>query len=298
MAETTYVLGDIAELTVTFKVGSTLTDPTTVSAVVRKPDGSTTTYSVPTIVHTSTGVFYVDVTTDQVGEWGFKWVGTGAAADVGQGVFYVAPDVTADSQVYALIPAVKSMLDLDGVSFADVDVAKAINAAARVIEKTCRRRFWADDNDQDRYYSAGSQTCLEIDDLISLTTLKTDPNGDGTFGTTWTVDTDFFLAPFNAAADGVPYTQIVTAPRGRYLFPVMWPKAVKVTGTFGWETVPDEVTEAMLMLAPRFAKRAREAPFGVLGLGTGGVILARITKTDPDVYTLLAPLMRHRIAVA
>jgi len=296
LAETTYVLGDIAEITVSFKVNGVATDPDTVSAVVKKPDGTTATSTTPTVVKTGTGTYYLDITTDQVGEWGFKWVGTGAAADVGQGVFYVAPDVTAATRDYAYIASVKSMLELDGVSFADVDIVRAIGAASRVIEKTCRRKFWADTVDEDRYYSPSDQQAQEIDDLISLTALATDPTGDGSFATSWAT-TDYVLEPLNAAADGLPYTRICAHPRGRYLFPVSYPKSVKVTGKFGWSAVPSEVTEAMLILAPRLAKRAREAPFGIIG-GDSGVIVAKITKTDPDVYTLLAPLVRHRVAVA
>jgi hypothetical protein len=94
MERTAYDLGDIAVLSVLFKVAGVATDPTTVSATVRAPDGTTTVHPQSDLVHDGVGAFHLDVTADQAGDWTYKFVGTGAAADVSTGLFSVIPDPT------------------------------------------------------------------------------------------------------------------------------------------------------------------------------------------------------------
>jgi hypothetical protein len=67
---------------------------------------------------------------------------------------------------------------------------------------------------------------------------------------------------------------------------------VKVVGKFGWSAPPEAVKVATTMLAARYVKRTREAPFGVAGFDATGATV-RISATDPDVQQLLAPLARR-----
>jgi hypothetical protein len=69
------------------------------------------------------------------------------------------------------------------------------------------------------------------------------------------------------------------------------PSSVAVTGQFGWPAVPAQVIEATTILATRLLRRAREAPFGVVGLGIDGAAV-RISRFDPDVGFLLDPLVK------
>jgi len=72
-------IGDIVTLTGTFKVGSTLTDPTTVTLRVQLPDGTVVEYTYPaTVSKTSTGIFYKDYTVTQAGLHTYWFIGTGA----------------------------------------------------------------------------------------------------------------------------------------------------------------------------------------------------------------------------
>lgn len=77
-----YDIGDTKTLTVNFKVGSTLTDPTTVALSVTDPSGNTDTYTYAggAITRSSTGVFTKDITVDESGEWIATYTGTGACA--------------------------------------------------------------------------------------------------------------------------------------------------------------------------------------------------------------------------
>lgn len=191
---------------------------------------------------------------------------------------------------YATSTELKKTLELTGESFADDDVALALTAASRAIDRTAKRRFWHDsDATKIRYYSPASATRLDIDDLVTLTELATG-GGDNTFTTVWTVNVDFILEPLNGTADGLPYRVIRSL--GKSLPTV--PRSVRVTGKFGWPAVPDEVKQATIVLASKLMRRAREAPFGVLAFAEGGEV-ARIARTDPDVAMLIGPFLRRLV---
>jgi len=74
-----------------FRVGTTLTDPTTITLVITDPSGNadTYTYGAAQITKESTGIFYKDIVVDEAGEWQTRFVGTGAAAAVVQSRFAV-----------------------------------------------------------------------------------------------------------------------------------------------------------------------------------------------------------------
>ena len=92
-----YDLGDTRRLSAIFKVlgnSPQETDPTTLKFFMREPDGTVTTYVEGTdaeLVKNSTGNFHVDWLTAKVGKHYFRWVGTGAAAEVDTGEFEILP---------------------------------------------------------------------------------------------------------------------------------------------------------------------------------------------------------------
>lgn len=179
------------------------------------------------------------------------------------------------------------------VSTFDTDITTACSAASKGIDQACNRRFWADaDTAQVRYYSPPSSRVLAIDDLITLTSLLTDLDGDGTFETTLTNNTDFVLEPLNAAAEtpARPYNRVRLHPRSSAYWP-RYPRSVKVTGKFGWAAVPDEIVRATTILATKLFKR-QEAPFGIVTAGVDDVTAMRIATSDPDVRFLIGPYVR------
>jgi hypothetical protein len=187
---------------------------------------------------------------------------------------------------YITVTEFKATAELIGFSFADNDIAPAISAASRGIDEYCGRRFYPDaDTTAVRYYSPTRPRTLNIDDLIALGTVQADIDADGTFETTWILNRDYLLEPLNAAADAKPYEWIRVHPASNQRFPV-WPRSIKVTGQFGWTAVPPTVKEATTIMATRLLRRARDAPFGVVGLGIDQTAI-RIGRTDPDVGFLL-----------
>jgi hypothetical protein len=195
------------------------------------------------------------------------------------------------SNSYIELEELKSSTELTSTSFADQDLQNAIVSASRAVDFYTGRRFWPDLVDQTRYFTGNGTDRVDIDDLIILTSLSTDPSDDGTYEYAWTTGIDYVLEPRNALLDGYPYTSIRRLLGGNYPWP-SYNDSVKVVGKFGWSAPPEAVKVATTMLAARYVKRTREAPFGVAGFDATGATV-RISATDPDVQQLLAPLARR-----
>lgn len=143
---------------------------------------------------------------------------------------------------------------------------------------------------------------LNIDPLVSVTSLAVDRDGDGVFEEPWTLNTDYQLrigpASYNLNATGIlrPYRQVVVVQAGK-LFPFVYPFAhfdrVQVTGTWGWFAVPAEVAQATFLLAADLFKM-KDAPFGVAGVTDYGV--TRI-QANPWLIELLRPYKNTKRAV-
>lgn len=88
-----YVQGELVRVWGRFKnFQGALTDPTTISILVRtpEPNGATTTYTFAggQVLKLETGVYYYDVdTSSKSGVWSYRVVGTGALQAAGQGQF-------------------------------------------------------------------------------------------------------------------------------------------------------------------------------------------------------------------
>lgn len=76
----TYDIGDVVRLTANFKQANSI-DPDTVTAKVKLPNGSTTTYTYPaTISKDSTGNYHVDIAAAASGTHRYRWFSTGFGA--------------------------------------------------------------------------------------------------------------------------------------------------------------------------------------------------------------------------
>lgn len=191
---------------------------------------------------------------------------------------------------YATLAQVKAAMRItDNVD--DDLLETAIESASRQIDGHCERRFYT--TATTRIYTPNDSFICEVDDLVSITSLKTSSDVDGSFDTTW-ASTDYQLEPLNGIAGGmdVSYTQIRAT--GDYLFPLSGGEAtVQVIGTFGWASVPSDIEQACIILSQRQYKRY-DSPLGVAGIGDIGII--RVSRIDPDVASILAPYRRLRMA--
>ena len=192
---------------------------------------------------------------------------------------------------YCTLAQIKARLEID--DFKDDSILESVvQGVSRSIDAMTGRRFFSTTADETRYYTADFSDVLYTDDLLSITTLKTDDDGDRTFENTWTTD-DYDLLPDNAAVDGKPYTRIELAPYGDYTFPAGTRKGVQIVGRFGYNATdshPDVVREACLIQSARIFKR-KDAPFGVVGSPEMGQ-LQPLARIDPDVELMLRGVTR------
>lgn len=194
---------------------------------------------------------------------------------------------------YCTLADVKNVLNIPSNDTAsDSALELAIEAASRDIDTHCERVFYLM-SAQTRIFVPSSYDYVEIDDLASLTSLKTSTDADGTFDQTWGA-TDYQLEPLNGRAGGVvtPYTNIRGV--GDLVFPVNGQEAtVQVVGNFGWTTVPTDIKMACIILAGRLWKRF-DSLLGVAGFGDLGAV--RVSRFDPDIESLIGPYKRIRFA--
>jgi len=176
----------------------------------------------------------------------------------------------------------------------DTILEKVAEGISRALDWRCRRKFYTSGTEESaeaRYFTAEHSDRLYVDDLLSVDTLETDDGGDGTYESSWTEDTDFYLEPYNAALDYQPYTKVVTTESGSYSFPVGVRKGVKVSGVWGyWTSTPANIHSAALLMAERLFKR-KDAIFGVVGSPELGV-LKQIVRDDPEINALLFGMIR------
>ena len=233
----------------------------------------------------------VDTAAEYLGWWEIT-LPSSKTQDTPEFELVVVEHVAFVPSLYVQVEEFKSTIELSGTSFSDEDVKMALKSACRAVDEICGRRFYPDaDANQVRYYSPENYWTLYIDDIVTITSLKTDDSGDGTFENTWTLNTDYTSEPLNAVADSQPWTKLCVHPSSSRFFPANFPRSVELTGKFGWNVVPAQVEEATTLLAHRLLKRARQAPFGISGLGLDGSVV-RIMMSDPDVMMLLRPFQR------
>lgn len=189
---------------------------------------------------------------------------------------------------YATLAEAKAELRITDAAD-DTRLEDSIEAASRAIDNATGRAFYA--TTATKYYTPEFPDLLWVDDLLSVTTLKVDEDGDRTYERTWAT-TDYDLEPYNRT----PYSKIRTTPNGRYAFPADLRKSVEIAGSWGYCATgshPDDIKRACLLFAIRLFKRP-DAPFGVLGGTELGFV--RVPALDPDVKAVLASYIRDEIA--
>lgn len=89
-----YALGAQVKTAVTFTVSGMATDPTTVQAKIRQPNGTITTYTYgtdPQLARDSAGVYHVIITTTAGGVWSYRFLtgATGPCVAANEAEFFV-----------------------------------------------------------------------------------------------------------------------------------------------------------------------------------------------------------------
>jgi hypothetical protein len=194
------------------------------------------------------------------------------------------------SNGYATLTEVKAALRITD-SVDDSLLEMAIESASRLIDGYTTRYFY-NAGTATRNFVAEDSYLTIIDDLISLSELKT-TDEIGSEYVTWGT-ADYQLQPVNGRIDGlaVPYNSILSTDD--LLFNKLGEQAlVRVTGVWGWAAIPIAIKQATIIQSSRIYKRL-DSPLGVAGFGDLGAI--RVGRSlDPDVEQLVMPyrIMRN-----
>jgi len=194
---------------------------------------------------------------------------------------------------YADLDELKDYLRIDPAdTLDDTDLLGALSTATSEIDHLCSRTFSPkEDPAVSRFFEPWFDTnanrwILPVDDLFDETDLAVNLwNGVDDYDdpvTGWT------LVNTPKRSTIILPTDTAYAPGGSYDSAT----AIKVTGKFGWETTPDPVKRACLILATRIHKR-RESAFGLINTLDGSEQTRLTRTTDPDVANALRPYIRY-----
>ncbi len=188
---------------------------------------------------------------------------------------------------YSTLDEVKTELDLTTDDYDDM-LMGMVDQAKGFIDTYCNRDFTATSTTK---YFDGSPSPLFIDDLISVTTLKLDQDGDATYESTMAT-TDYILYPLNTT----PKTRIKLSPNSTYGgFASGIKKGVEIAGSWGYQaTVPDVVTRASIIQVCRWFKRKDTAYADVIGTSEFGSLIM-YKGIDPDLLMTLTPLRKGNL---
>ena len=198
------------------------------------------------------------------------------------------------TELYCPVEALKSRLNISH-SNSDFELHAACFAASRWIEQHTERVFWRTLS-QSRTFEPKCGTVLlpAFCDLVSVSAVKTDTSGDGTFATTLSAS-DYRLLPYNVAAapETLPYNEVRLTSG---YFPAGGPgrpDTVQITGIWGWPKVPAAIRSAAAILAADTYK-LKDAPFGVAGEGE----FLMQAGENRRALKLLEPYKRYAVLVA
>jgi hypothetical protein len=147
----------------------------------------------------------------------------------------------------------------DQLTAYDHEYERAIEAGSRQLDDYCGRHFYATSATA-RTYRPNQTDLLWCGDISTTTGLvvKTDEDFDGVYETTWTIDEDFILEPFERMNAAYPYERIAAV--GSKAFPVAGINTstglrasrrppVQVTAAWGFPSIPPQVKEATVITA-------------------------------------------------
>ena len=167
----------------------------------------------------------------------------------------------------------------------------AVESASRMIDSECDRNFFSASATRD--FVPSDPYTVDTDDLTAITSVKIDDQGDRTFLITLQTS-DYQTEPVNQRVSGNAFPIYRLRMIGDYLLPIWGEQAtVRIQGTYGFTPVPIAITQATLILAGRYYKRA-DSLLGFAGFSDMGV--ARVGRVDPDVAALIRPFKKYAAA--
>jgi hypothetical protein len=152
----------------------------------------------------------------------------------------------------------------------DAEVLLDLTSVSRWLDMEYGRFFTKDAAAVARkfYGRATTDYALRIDDLVSVTSVKSDDNDDGTAETTWAA-TDYQLLPLNAdkGSEPRPYDHIIV-PRWSTKGAFVDRRLIEITGVWGWPAVPEAIKRATIYITSIIRLEGNRGISQVTDLGT------------------------------
>lgn len=184
---------------------------------------------------------------------------------------------------YTSVTLCKDEMAITHASY-DAMLALFVAEVTSWIDKYCKRTF--NQTTETRYFD-GKQLLI-IDDLISVTSIKLDEDGDGTFETTL-ASTDYHFYPLNET----PKTRVRVSHNSTISsFANGIPKGVEIAATWGYDsTVPVDINRVAKIQVIRLFKR-REVSYATHVASEEFGEQRIVRGLDPDVRQWLANFVR------
>jgi hypothetical protein len=196
---------------------------------------------------------------------------------------------------YATLTEVKLFLGITD-SVDDTLLEGMVEAASRSIDRMANRRFYLDTNASARLYRANDALQLFVDDIGSATGLAVaiDSDGNGSYDTALTLNTDYILDPITAPSLNRPWNVVtIVSASAAFPAPLNYRPGVQVTAKWGWPSIPDDINQACMILTADLYKR-KDAPGGIIGLGDLGAI--RMSPVGRDITQMVRAYRREVLA--
>lgn len=199
-------------------------------------------------------------------------------------------DYTSVEQVKADMP--DSAL-YDSVDY-DLVLSEMITNASRLIDREVGGwpNYFVASSMEERYFDGSGELEQWIDPLLTLDFLSVAETGGRSAAdyTSWTLNTDFYVWPYNHDAVGLPIQKFIvdnhSGAKGK--FP-KGKKGVWVGGLFGYSaTAPSPIAQACKITALRWFMRAKQGYQDASASAALGQMIY-IQSLDPDVKALLMP---------
>ena len=205
------------------------------------------------------------------------------------------------SHAYRSVSELKAWIGLSG-SGQDTNLGYALNAATAAIDAYAGRQFDIDGAVVTRLYDCEYMDYAEVDDIATSTGLIVKTlNADGSVNETLTLNTDYYLAPYNAdkVEPVMPFTKIIMAiEKSGKVLPTEHRQGLSITAKFGFSAVPDAIEQATLIQASRYFQR-KNSPMGFSGNPeTGQPAVVFLSELDPDVKNLVKAFKKTTITLA
>lgn len=265
---THYTVGSVWQPQATFTVGSTATDPTTLTVLQQNAAGVETTISAAVspaglnasstpVAKPSTGVFKLNpgTTLDASGYWFVKFIGTGAAAATKQEEVIVDPDEFTSNaglsdRALVTLAETKDWLNQQNIDpTEDLELVRVINDVSDRIHQEAGREFKPNGtNPQTRQFTVDFCTrVLELGDSDLATLSTSSPITMTAYD--WSTTAITFTT---ADARGLPLIRKPWEPitrlelrqnAGGYFMPGY---TINITGNWGFPAVPGNIRQAAL----------------------------------------------------